>query len=145
MKRETSMNDANQSDDYKQGVEKNQIKTTHFTRYLSSLVPIVKGDHIFNSDGDQEWRIESNSDVKFAVYGRSCRWIPGNSIMKNESTDRFFFFPLSFSSFVQVRILMVPKYRSQLTANLVDGNEKRKFIHWKLNSLQQMMQRLNEL
>lgn len=73
MKRETSMNDANQSDDYKQGVEKNQIKTTHFTRYLSSLVPIVKGDHIFNSDGDQEWRIESNSDVKFAVYGRSCR------------------------------------------------------------------------
>lgn len=34
------------------------------------MVPVEKGDHVFNGEGEQEWEIEGNSDIDFAIYGR---------------------------------------------------------------------------
>lgn len=52
------------------------------------MVPVEKGDHVFNGEGEQEWEIQGNSDIDFAIYGenlngavlsftthsKSCQW-----------------------------------------------------------------------
>ena len=50
-------------------MNKNSLILTRSTRYLSTMVPMVKGDHIFNSAGEQEWQIDNDVDVEFSVYG----------------------------------------------------------------------------
>jgi hypothetical protein len=43
------------------------------------MLPVAKGDHLFNSGGDQEWEIERAKDTEFAIYGM-C--------VKQEQTNR---------------------------------------------------------
>jgi hypothetical protein len=33
------------------------------------MLPVDKGDHVFNVEGEQEWEIQSNTGIKFAIYG----------------------------------------------------------------------------
>jgi hypothetical protein len=33
------------------------------------MLPVAKGDHLFNSGGEQEWEIMRDTNVQFAIYG----------------------------------------------------------------------------
>ncbi len=37
--------------------------------YLLTMLPVDKGHHVFNGEGEQEWEIQGNTDIKFAIYG----------------------------------------------------------------------------
>jgi hypothetical protein len=33
------------------------------------MLPVDKGDHVFNGEGEQEWEIQDTTNIKFAIYG----------------------------------------------------------------------------
>jgi hypothetical protein len=37
--------------------------------YVLTMLPLAKGEHVFNANGEQEWQIQQDTDVHFAVYG----------------------------------------------------------------------------
>ena len=52
-----------------QTLDKQQIPSVNSRTYLLTMFPVAKGDHIFNSHGEQEWEIQRDTDTKFAIYG----------------------------------------------------------------------------
>ncbi len=34
------------------------------------MLPVEKGDHVFNGEGEQEWEIQGNTNINFAIYGK---------------------------------------------------------------------------
>jgi hypothetical protein len=34
------------------------------------MVPVEKGDHIFNGKGEQEWEVQASTDTNFAIFGK---------------------------------------------------------------------------
>lgn len=39
--------------------------------FVSMMLPVQKGEHLFNRHGDDEWEIQRDSNVLFAIYGQS--------------------------------------------------------------------------
>ena len=39
--------------------------------FVSMMLPVEKGEHLFNRHGDDEWEIQRDSKVLFAIYGQS--------------------------------------------------------------------------
>jgi hypothetical protein len=33
------------------------------------MFPLATGNHIFNGHGEQEWQIQRDTDITFAIYG----------------------------------------------------------------------------
>ena len=58
--------------------DKDQLPSQRSPTYLLTMLPVAQGDHVFNSDGQQEWEIKRDSDTKFAIYGKrknNCKWL----------------------------------------------------------------------
>lgn len=49
--------------------DKYPLQSERSKTYLLTMLPVSKGDYIFNAEGDQEWQIQRNSETKFAIYG----------------------------------------------------------------------------
>ena len=79
------------------------------------MLPVEKGDHVFNGKGEQEWEIQGNTNVNFAIYGKSNERAMGSG--------KVILFRL------QVKISMAQNYRSPHTIIHVNGNEKVRFIN----------------
>ncbi|CAF1462085.1 unnamed protein product [Adineta steineri] len=64
--------------------------------YILTMVPVAKGDHVFNSEGEQEWEVQKTTDTEFAIYGenldgaqlsftthpKSCQWERKDTVYK---------------------------------------------------------------
>jgi hypothetical protein len=33
------------------------------------MFPVAKGHHVFNGEGQQEWEIQRDTTIQFAIYG----------------------------------------------------------------------------
>jgi hypothetical protein len=49
--------------------DKDQSPSDRSSTYLLTMLPVAKGDHLFNSGGEQEWEIMRDTNVQFAIYG----------------------------------------------------------------------------
>ena len=78
------------------------------------MLPVHKGDHIFNSGGEQEWEIQRDTDTQFAIYGKSQ---PGGLASPREM-------PIIF----QVKISTMPNYRLLLIRRIANGSVRIKSI-----------------
>ncbi|CAF0976819.1 unnamed protein product [Rotaria sordida] len=68
--------------------DEDHLPSTRTQTYLLTMLPVAKGDHLFNSGGEQEWEIQRDTDTQFAIYGenlngaklsftthpKSCQW-----------------------------------------------------------------------
>lgn len=50
--------------------DQDQLPSKTTKSYLLTMIPIDKGGHIFNSNNEEEWEIQKNTDTVFSVYGR---------------------------------------------------------------------------
>ena len=67
--REPTRNQTAQSKKEFHSPDRNELPSTRTKTYLLTMLPVAQGDHVFNSGGEQEWEIQRNTDVKFAIYG----------------------------------------------------------------------------
>ncbi len=49
--------------------DKHQLPAEHSRAYLLTMFPVATGNHIFNGHGEQEWQIQRDTDITFAIYG----------------------------------------------------------------------------
>jgi len=49
--------------------DENQLPSERSRTYILTMLPADKGDHVFNGEGEQEWEIQGNTNIKFAIYG----------------------------------------------------------------------------
>jgi hypothetical protein len=52
---------------------KNQQTSIRSETYLLTMLPVDKGEHVFNSHDGQEWQLLRDTDTKFAIYGMLSR------------------------------------------------------------------------
>ena len=50
--------------------DKDQLPSNRSRTYLLTMLPVHKGDHMFNSGGEQEWEIQRDKATQFAIYGK---------------------------------------------------------------------------
>lgn len=49
--------------------DEHDLPAEHSKTYLLTMLPVDKGNHIFNHYGEQEWTIQKDTVIRFAVYG----------------------------------------------------------------------------
>ena len=51
------------------GRNQDQRSPKNSESYLITMLPVSAGGHPFNSGGEQEWQIQTNTDTEFVIYG----------------------------------------------------------------------------
>lgn len=49
--------------------DEHDLPSEHSRTFLLTMLPVDKGDHVFNGEGEQEWEIQKDTTIKFAIYG----------------------------------------------------------------------------
>ncbi|CAF2320775.1 unnamed protein product [Rotaria sp. Silwood2] len=118
--------------------DKDQLPSKHTQTYLLTMLPVAKGDHVFNSDGEQEWEVQRDTPTQFAIYGEnldgaqlsftthpeSCQWERKNKIytLQVDATDPHE--RMSERAFID---LTLPYYNSTLYMCLTPTNSNEVF------------------
>ncbi|CAF2869983.1 unnamed protein product [Rotaria sp. Silwood2] len=113
--------------------DKHQLPSERSRTYLLTMLPVTKGDYVFNGDGEQEWEIQGNTNAEFIIYGEnldgaqlsftthsdSCQWERKNKIytLKVDVLD-----PHERMSERAYIILNLPYYNSTLYMCLTPSN-----------------------
>ncbi|CAF0803215.1 unnamed protein product [Adineta ricciae] len=105
--------------------DRNELPSIRAKTYLLTMLPVAQGDHVFNSGGEQEWEIQRNTDVKFAIYGdnldgaelsftthaASCAWDRKDKVYKLEVDEADPHERMSERAFITLNL---PYYNSTL-------------------------------
>ena len=106
--------------------DKDQLPSNRSRTYLLTMLPVHKGDHIFNSGGEQEWEIQRDTDTQFAIYGKSRPVGLASEQFEGRMTS-----PRNMSIVFQVKISTMPNYHSLPIRRIANGSVRIKSIAWK--------------
>ncbi|CAF0973748.1 unnamed protein product [Rotaria sp. Silwood1] len=92
-RRQALMTDGSKKEEF-HTADQHQLPSERSQTYLLTMLPVAKGDYVFNGEGDQEWEIQGNTDAQFTIYGEnldgaqlsftthsgSCQWERKNKV-----------------------------------------------------------------
>lgn len=91
--------------------DQHELPSERSATYILTMLPVAKGNHVFNGQGEQEWEIQRDTSVLFAIYGRG----------EDALVERI---PTGIVVSLQGKISTVPNCRSPRIELRVNGNEK---------------------
>ncbi|CAF1141906.1 unnamed protein product [Rotaria sordida] len=51
--------------------DEHKLPSERSRTYLLTMLPVAKGDYVFNGEGEREWEIQGNTNAEFAIYGEN--------------------------------------------------------------------------
>ena len=97
--------------------DQHELPSERSATYILTMLPVAKGDHVFNGQGEQEWEIQRDTSVLFAIYGRMT--------MLSERS------PTGILVSLQGKISTVLNCRSPRIERRVNGSGKIPSMNWK--------------